>query len=165
MFTIESSEIYKIRRQLIHQYQEQQNELDVVFKCSDGEQRCSRLVLNLVSQFYTEQLEGRDRLGNKAEFNYDFSKECVKAFLDCIHGIKVEGLTLVTLVEMMKFLKYEGKNTSDFEKDLLNRLHNKLKVTKLLTFDVKLLVCVVSKSFFNPTVSFITVSQKCETIL
>lgn len=152
MFTLEAPKGVKIQRKLILQYQEQQDDLDVVFKCSNGqEQRCSRLVLNSISEFFTGQLEARERLNNPTEFNYDFSKECVKAFLDYMHGIKIEGVSLAMLLEMMKFIKLEGKDSSDFENDLLNLLCKKLKQAEI-PIDVKLMVCVVCKSFddFRP---------------
>ena len=79
---------FKARRELIQEYQvslrvlisvlnnlkEQGKELEVLFKCVDGEQRCSRLVLNYTSTFFDKQLKGRDRMGNEPVFNYDYPK-------------------------------------------------------------------------------------------
>ena len=89
MFKIEAKKCFKIRKALIHAYQvsglgitivfqcnnqEQGKGLDVVFKCEDGEQRCSRLALQFMSDFYTDQLEGRDRMGNGPIFTYEYPK-------------------------------------------------------------------------------------------
>ena len=66
-------------------------------------------MLNAVSDFYTEQLAGRDRMGNEPHFNYDFAKVTVKAFLDLAHGISIDSMDLVTLLELIKFVLFEGK--------------------------------------------------------
>ena len=104
-----SASSVKFREKLVQAYQEQGADLEVVFKCSDGEQRCSRLVLNCVSQFFTEQLDARDRMENEPIFNYpDYPKRIIKGFLDLMHLIDVEA-GLIDLVLMIKFLNYEGK--------------------------------------------------------
>ena len=99
----------KFRKQIVHAYQEQGIDLEVVFKCSDGEQRCSRLVLSCVSQFFADQLNARDRMKNEPIFNYpDYPKRIIKSFLDLMHLIEVE-MELIDLVQMVKFLNFEGK--------------------------------------------------------
>ena len=59
---------------------QEQGDLEVVFKARDGEQKCSRLALNYVSDFYKKQLDGRDNHENPPVFNY--SKDTIKYFLD-----------------------------------------------------------------------------------
>ena len=84
--------------------------MDVIFVCEDGEQRCSRLTLNLMSDFYTAQLEGRDRLNNEPVFTYkQYPKQVIKTFLDIMHCIDSK-LDLVELLMLIKFLRYEGKS-------------------------------------------------------
>ena len=81
-----------------------------MFKCTDGEQRCSRIVLNAVSDFFTDQLNGRERMGNELTFSYNFAKVTIKTFLDLAHGISIDSMDLVTLLELIKFVSFEGKN-------------------------------------------------------
>ena len=97
------------REKIIHAYQEQGSDLEVVFKCSDGEQRCSRLVLSCVSQFFADQLDARDRMKSELIFNYlDYPKRIIKSFLDLMHLIEVE-MELIDLIQVVKFLNFEGK--------------------------------------------------------
>ena len=91
-------------------YQEQGKNLDVIFVCQDGEQRCSRLTLNLMSDFYAAQLEGRDKLKNEPVFTYEkYPKQVVKTFLDIMHCIDSK-LDIFELLILVKFLRYEGKS-------------------------------------------------------
>ena len=62
-----------------------------------------------MSDYYTHQLAGRERLKNEAVFTYPYSKLCVKTFVDMMHGIKAESIDLITVLEMIKFLKFENK--------------------------------------------------------
>lgn len=89
--------------------QEQADDLEVVFKCTDGEQRCSRAVLNLNSQFFYEQLNGRDKMDNPPVFTYDFSKDTIRAFLDSMHGLQIELQDILAMMDLILFLGYEGK--------------------------------------------------------
>jgi hypothetical protein len=102
-------------------------------------------VLNAVSDFYTDKLAGRDRIGNEASFNYDFSKVTVKAFLDLADGISIDSIDLVTLLELIKFVSLENKKDSEFEGKLLTKLCAELKKAKL-SLDSKLLI---SNTFDN----------------
>ena len=105
--------------------------------------------MNHTSEFFTEQLNGREKLGNELKFTYAFSKECVKTFLDLMHGVKLPTVELHTTLEMIKFIKYEGKDASDgFEKDLLEMLSTALKEA-ILTTQTKLLTCLICNSFDN----------------
>ena len=59
---------------------EQKEGLQVIFKCKDGELRCSRVVLSLTSDYFNDQLEGRDRMGNEPVFNYPTYPKARKHF-------------------------------------------------------------------------------------
>ena len=68
----------------------------------------SETVLEYNSDFYSQQLAGRAELKNPPEFNYNYSKKCIKSFLDSMHNIKIT-LDWPTLLELIKFLKFENK--------------------------------------------------------
>ena len=65
--------------------------------------------MRYTSDFYDHQLSARERMGNKLVFTYDYSKQCIKLFLDIAHGIDVEPVGLVIILELIKFLKFENK--------------------------------------------------------
>ena len=141
MFKVDSSKCSKIRKSLVYAYQvrpglifllncsqlhpvvtntnikEQRNDLSVVFKCKNGQQLCSETVLEYTSDFFSDQLAARKRQNNKLEFNYEYSIQCLKNFLDIMHGIDIELTDLTSLLELIKFLKFENKG-------LLNQLSN-----------------------------------------
>ena len=83
----------------------------MTFKCRNGEQKCSEHILRIKSDFYSDQLDAVVRLKNRANFknqfvfNVDFSVECVKAYIDALHGIRAENVGIVTTLEIIKFLK------------------------------------------------------------
>ena len=58
-----------------------------------------------MSDFYSDQLDAITRFKNPAVFKVNFSVECVKAYLDALHGIRGENVGIVTTLELMKFLK------------------------------------------------------------
>ena len=58
-----------------------------------------------MSDFYSDQLKAIERFENQAVFHVDFSVECIKAYLDAMHGIREENGSLVTTMELIKFLK------------------------------------------------------------
>ena len=62
-----------------------------------------------MSDFYSDQLDAIARFENQAIFNVDFSVECIKAYIDAIHGIAGECVDLVTTMELIKFLKNLGR--------------------------------------------------------
>ena len=68
----------------------------------------SEIVLDYNSEFYSKQLAGRAQLKNPLEFNYNYSKKCIQAFLDSMHSIPIT-LDWATLLELIKFLKFENK--------------------------------------------------------
>ena len=83
-------------------------------------------------------------------------------FFDIMHGIKLESVSLVTVLELMKFVMHLGKcefqlyffkyktfqDKSWFEKKLIDMLGNILVDAKL-SIPTKLLVCLVSNKFDN----------------
>ena len=101
-----------------------------------------------VSDFFTEQLDARKRMGNELVFNYNFSKQTIRAFLDFLHGLRVT-LDTVDLMRLIKFLHFEGKSdNSDFERNLLELLCTTL-IEANLPSDNKLLIVMVCNSFDN----------------
>ena len=77
----------------------------MTFKCRNGEQKCSEYILRIMSDFYSDQLDAITRFENQFVFNVDFSVECVKAYIDALHGIRAENVGIVTTLEIIKFLK------------------------------------------------------------
>ena len=78
-----------------------------------------------------------------------------------MHGITASSVSLATVLELVKFLKYLGKgdyfqkknilkikapDSSSFEEDLLDQLCE-LIINKKLPLDTKLLACTLSNSF------------------
>ena len=62
-----------------------------------------------MSGFYSDQLDALDRFENDATFTCPVSHVCLKAFFDIMHGIKLESVSLVTILELMKFIMHLGK--------------------------------------------------------
>ena len=83
--------------------------MEVVFKCKDGEQRCSRMVLMYNSDFFSAQLKGRDNMGNPPVFKYDFETATIRRFLDWTHGLPIEQINIFEPLELIQFLCYEAK--------------------------------------------------------
>ena len=67
--------------------------------------RCSRFILHVMSDFYNDQIEGMVRLENELIFTCDYTVECLKTYLDALHGIKIDLVSLVTSLELLKFLR------------------------------------------------------------
>ena len=83
----------------------------MIFKCADGIQKCSRHILYCRSEYYTTQLDAKERFKNQTEFDCTvFSKRCVKSFLDNLHGIEIEQIDLALALEMIKFIMHLGKS-------------------------------------------------------
>lgn len=129
MFTIDSNQCNTVRTTVVHEYQvrildknvpinfvqEQRSTLEVVFICTDGEQRSSREVLEIFSDWFAKQMKARERFNNQIEFNYakdesKFDKRTIQHFLDALHGIRIESITLVDTLQLIRFIQYEGKN-------------------------------------------------------
>ena len=86
--------------------------MEVTFCCKNGDQKCSRWVLEF-SEFFNEKVLGCQRLNNELKFDYkNFAKETVNVFLDLIHGIAVVNLKRWQLLDLLKFLTFEGKTGS-----------------------------------------------------
>ena len=65
----------------------------------------------LFAQVGTSNLEACERFDNKTEFKYDmYSKACIKLFLDALHGLPMENVPRETFLELLNFLKFEGKS-------------------------------------------------------
>merc|ERR1712106_377248 len=144
-----------VRPSILYAYQEQRESLEVQFTCTDGVQLCSRAVLEMYSDFFTKQLECRERFGNRFVFTYakgaaEFPQRCVKYLLDAMHGIKIEMGTLADVMMFIKFLRYEAKSDSPFEKKVLDLLCRQLEILKL-SVQTKLVLCVVADTFDNFT--------------
>ena len=94
--------------------QEQGNTLDVTFECRNGKQKCSQHILRIMSDFYNDQLNALVRFENPTVFTVNFSVECVRAYLDALHGIRAENASIATTLELIKFLKdlARGKSVS-----------------------------------------------------
>ena len=106
------SQPVEIRREIVYAYQEQSDKLGITFICSDGEQKCDPWILGL-SSFFMHKLEASERFGNKNEFKYNmYSKACIKLFLDTLHGLQMKNVPLQTFLELLNFLKFEGKSGS-----------------------------------------------------
>jgi len=142
-----------VRPSILYAYQEQRESLDVQFTCSDDVLFCSRAVLEMYSDFFAKQLEGRERFGNRYEFTYlkgaaEFPHKCVKNLLDAMHGIKIEMGTLAEVMLFIKFLRYEAKGDSPFESKVIAMLATQVARAKL-SIQTKLIICVVADTFDN----------------
>jgi len=151
MFVVECAKLATLRPSIVRAYQEQQDSLEIEFNCTDGVQRCSQLALEACSDHFSRQFEAKERFGNRLQFNYDkddakYSKQCVKHFLDALHNIKLEIKNLTDLMELIKFIQYEAKCDSHFEKQLLALLCETLEKAEL-SVQTKLLVCMVVNTF------------------
>jgi len=148
MFFFGLKKHFPIRQKFFYEYQEQRDTLDVTFECRNGKQKCSQHVLHIMSDFYSDQLDAIERFKNQAVFRVDFSIECVKAYLDALHGIREENGSLVTTMELIKFLKDLARDKSQFEGELLVTLCSQLREAEL-DLQTKLLICLVSNTFDN----------------
>ena len=98
---------------------EQGDDLEVTFCCDDGNQKCSSWILEF-SEFFSKKIVGFKSLNNELIFDYKlFSKETVKLFLDLIHGLAIVNLKRSDVLQLIKFLTFEGKLGS-FEKGITN---------------------------------------------
>ena len=98
-----------IPKAILYADQEQQETLEVTFKCRDGIQKCSRWILGF-SDFFREKLVGFDRLGNPMVFDYTkYTKACIKSYLDCLHQISGLSFSAMVTLQVMTFLADEGK--------------------------------------------------------
>ena len=87
----------------------------MTFECRNGKQKCSEHVLRVMSDFYSDQLDAIQRFKNQAVFHVDFTVECVKSYLDALHGIRDKNVSLVTIMELIKFLKDNARGKLEFK--------------------------------------------------
>ena len=59
--------------------------------------------------FYSDQLEAKDRFGNEIVFECPVTVECIRVFLDSMHGIQNDSVDLVVVLELIKFIMDLGK--------------------------------------------------------
>ena len=64
----------------------------------------------MFSKFFKEKLEAIDRFKNSTEFNYVmYPKSVIKYYLDFMHGIQADVSTTQDLLQLLHFLRFEGK--------------------------------------------------------
>ena len=97
--------------------------MEVTFCCENGQQKCSRWVLEF-SDFFNKKAQGCERLNNELKFDYKmFAQETIKVFLDLVHGIAIANLKRWDVLSLIKFLTFEGK-TGSSELITVNILYN-----------------------------------------
>ena len=77
------------------------------------------------SQFFSDKIEKMTEFGNSLNFDYtNYSRGCVKLFLDSLHLIQPGQVDVATIAECVDFCQFEGKTTFEesFEVDLVERL-------------------------------------------
>ena len=88
-------------------------------------------------------MDARDRSGNELVFNYpEHEKSTIKNYLDIMHSIKVK-LDLIDVLQLIKFVKYEGKTGN-----LLGKLCDELAKSDMQAAQ-KLLICLACDRFDN----------------
>ena len=64
----------------------------------------------MFSKFFRLKLEATDRFDNETDFNYDdYAQVTLKNYLDLVHGIEANIEKLPQLLELLRFLRYEGR--------------------------------------------------------
>ena len=116
-----------------------------------------------MSDFYDDQLDALARFQNPTVFTVNFSVQCVKAYLDALHGIRAENASMATTLELIKFLKdlargkkisikqfriFNIQDKSQFEGELLTYLCEQVEKAKI-DVQTKLLITMVSNTFDN----------------
>jgi len=164
MFTIEPKHS-KVREKWLHEFLEQDG-LEVIFNCDDGgEQRSSRFVLTFMSEFFDKQLAARDRANEPPVFNFPFSTECVKSFLYYVHGLPVENMSVPIMIELLKFIKFDGMDKIDkmaatFLEDLCQ-----IVIEANLSIETQLMICLVCSSIKEFEPGFDKVVQETSALL
>lgn len=88
---------------------------------------------------------------NSIEDYGNFSKEAVKTYLDFVHAIFPDQLDIITILELLHFLHYEGKTLeaiSTFESHLASMLYADLEKLNLDN-DTKIFTCIILTTFDN----------------
>ena len=83
-------------------------------------------VLKYWSEFYKTQIDAMKRFDNPITFTCKVSHKCLKAYCDAMHGIKVEKVSLATLLELIKFLMDLGKS------EFFMRVDSNIKILRRL---------------------------------
>ena len=55
-------------------------------------------------------MDAMDRFQNEYVFTYPFSKQCLKTFLDAMHNIQAESVSLIIMLELIKYIMHLGKS-------------------------------------------------------
>lgn len=64
----------------------------------------------MFSKFFHDKLEATDRFKNETDFNYeDYARVTLKNYLDLIHGIEATIEELTQMLEVLRFLRFEGR--------------------------------------------------------
>ena len=74
--------------------------------------QCHKSVLYVVSNFFRLKIDAYERRNDELIFNYSqFDKATVQLFLDAVYKIdNVRELSIVKLLKLAEFLKWENKN-------------------------------------------------------
>merc|ERR1712150_55937 len=92
------------------------------------------------TEFFYEQKQGRDKLGNPKNKEFDYSNfhyRVIRLFFDLLHGIKRMDVPLMTVIEFMVFLGYDGKleANSEMEKELFLSAIDQLKEIEMTNIE------------------------------
>ena len=99
--------------------------------------------------FFSEKVKGFDRLKNEMKFDYtDYRTQTIKTYLDMLHGIDQDDMKFHVLLDLMRFLSFEGKATvvkgkpiSSLDYKLYKNLHYQLETATLTVTDA-ILACL-----------------------
>ena len=116
--------------------------------CRNGNQRVSRWILRF-SKFFHEQLERLDQYNSELKFMYrGYAVETIRTFFNLVHGIDQDEIKLHVSLELLKFLKCEGKTkvikgipVSPLEHEMYTTIHNSIEKACLPLEDM-VLVCL-----------------------
>jgi len=96
----------------LHDYQEQKP-AKYTFKCLDGDIQVSEYGF-LITDFYYKQGKARENKENGNIFNYEkIPKSVVKYFTDALFGIMPKCDDIISTIQLMNFLLFEGQATVD----------------------------------------------------
>ena len=69
---------------------------------------------SLTKDFFSDQLDAKDRFGNEIVFECPVTVECIRVFLDTMHGIQTDSAELVIILELIKYIMDLGKGKNLF---------------------------------------------------
>lgn len=167
-----------LKRDLLHEYQEQLDSLEITFTCKDGVVKCSRqylswsqylygkgtvlmyyfqcfnkpLQINKLKSTAGDMINFLQLVDFKSPLDFDYSmysKAAIHLVLDALHLINVKEVDLLVLAEALDYLHFEGKTLlSHFEKRLAKSLMETLAKMKLPT-STQLLLCMLISTMDN----------------